>query len=107
MKRKKYILSTFERLRATSETIKKKSTIISLEITMCKIQKPHPTPRREKSRQERTVSADSWATRPKVCRNRAPNENLPTQKSGKIPALHTSQRNQSTDLDRKSTDWFP
>ena len=28
----------------------------------------------------------------KICRNRAPNEQLPIQKSGKIPALHISQK---------------
>ena len=42
------------------------------------------------------VSADSRATRPKIYRNSASNEKLPTQKSGEIPALHESQRKQST-----------
>ena len=43
----------------------------------------------------------------KICRNRAPNEQLPIQKSCKIPALHISQKKQSTNSQRKSTDWFP
>ena len=37
----------------------------------------------------------------------ASNKNLPTQKSNESSAFHVSQRNQSTNLQRKSIDWFP
>ena len=39
---------------------------------------------------KRTASADSRAICPKICRNRAPNEKLPTQKSSKIAKLHAA-----------------
>ena len=45
-------LSKFRRLRAGSKTAKKNNTIIYLKITPHKIQKPHPTPRRENPRQK-------------------------------------------------------
>ena len=38
------------------------------------------------------------ATRSKTCKNHAPNEKLPTQKSGEIPALQASQRKLSINL---------
>ena len=40
-------LSKLQQLRASSKTTKKNTIIICLEITPRKIQKPHPTPRRE------------------------------------------------------------
>ena len=97
-------LSKFQQLRASSKTTKNDSTIICLEIMPCKIKKLHPTTWRGNSDQKRTVSTDSRPTRLKICKKRAPNEKLPTQKLGEIPALHASQRNQSTDLQRKSID---
>ena len=37
----------------------------------------------------------------------ASSKNLPTQKSGEISVLYSSQINQSTDLQCKSINWFP
>ena len=108
-------LSKYQRLRASSE---KNSTLICLEITKLRAKYRNSTqPSARKFPSKRTVSADSrviWY--PKIWRNRAPKENLSTQKSGEIPTLHTeylpakksaSQRNQSFDLQRESIDWFP
>ena len=53
------------------------------------------------------VSRDSRPTSPKICRNHEPNKKLPTQKSGEIPTLPSSQKNQSTDLQCKPIGWFP
>ena len=55
-------LSKLQRLRASSKEIKKNSSIICLEITRHKVQKPHPVPRRENLHQKCTVSAGSRAT---------------------------------------------
>ena len=61
------------------------------------------------------VAADSRAICPKICKNRAAIENVPTQKSSKISPLYTtylpannpaSQRTQSTNLQGKSVNWF-
>ena len=111
-------LSKYQQLRASSKTTKKSSTLICLEITKLRAKYRNSTqPPAKKFPSKRTVSADSrviWY--PKIWRNGAPNENLSTQKSGEIPTLHTeyllaknpaSQRNQSSDLQCESIDWFP
>ena len=77
-------LSKFRRLRAGSKTTKKNNIILYLKITPHKIQKPHPTPDEKipvenKIKWKCTFSADSRATQPKIYKNRAPNEKLPTQ----------------------------
>ena len=72
-------LSKLQQLRVKSKTTKKNSTIICLETTWYKIQKPHPNPH-----EERRVSADLRATHPKICRNCAPNGKPLSQKSYKI-----------------------
>ena len=83
-------LSKFRRLRVNLKITTRGNTIICLEITPHKLQKPHPTTRQENPRQKGTVSADLPATCPKICRARAPNEKLPTQISGEITALQAS-----------------
>ena len=46
-------LRKFQRLRASSKTTKQNNAIICLEITPCKIQKPHQNSRQENPRRKK------------------------------------------------------
>ena len=84
-------LSKFHRLRDSSDTTKKSSTIICLEITSLKIQKL-TLPSGEKIRVKNTQSSQIQGQLVQKSAENASNKNLHNQKCGEIPALHASQK---------------